>query len=98
VLGMVENMSGFHCPKCGEKYDIFGSGGAKDSAAQLEVPFLGELPINIAIRTRGDSGETRALFDDEMTAAPLLAVAERLVANLAESRSDQPPLPTLSVL
>src|SRR5690606_23419599 len=50
VLGVVENMSFFSCPNCQERYDIFGSGGAKRRAEELEVPFLGEVPINIAIR------------------------------------------------
>ena len=45
VLGMVENMSGFVCPDCGKKYDIFGSGGARKRAAELNVPFLGEVPL-----------------------------------------------------
>ena len=48
VLGMIENMSGFVCPDCQKRYDIFGSGGAQREAEQLGVPFLGEVPINIA--------------------------------------------------
>lgn len=47
ILGVVENMSGFVCPDCGKKYDIFGSGGARRRAEELDVPFLGEVPINI---------------------------------------------------
>ena len=68
MLGMVENMSYFLCPDCGKRYDIFGSGGAKRRAAELDVPFLGEVPINIGIRERGDAGETGGNFDDEATA------------------------------
>ena len=48
VLGMVENMSFFLCPDCGARHDIFGSGGAAAKAAELGVPFLGEVPLNIA--------------------------------------------------
>src|SRR5438094_773187 len=44
ILGMVENMSGFICPACGKRYDIFGSGGARQKAEELNVPFLGEVP------------------------------------------------------
>ena len=65
LLGMVENMSYFICPDCGKRYDIFGSGGAKRRAAELDVPFLGEVPINIGIRQRGDAGETGGNFTDE---------------------------------
>ena len=44
ILGLVENMSGFEC-ECGKRYDIFGRGGAKQQAQELDVPFLGEVPI-----------------------------------------------------
>ena len=54
VLGIVENMSYFLCPKCGERSEIFGHGGARDEAAKLEVPFLGEIPLHLDIRTTSD--------------------------------------------
>jgi len=57
VLGIIENMSYFICPKCGERHEIFGHGGAEAEAAQLGVPFLGAVPLHIAIRTRSDAGE-----------------------------------------
>jgi ATP-binding protein involved in chromosome partitioning len=98
VLGMVENMSGFVCPDCGKRYDIFGSGGAKKRAAELDVPFLGEVPINIQIRVRGDQGETAGNFTDPTSGAYLEAICHTLVKNLASSRKAAPPLPTLSVL
>jgi ATP-binding protein involved in chromosome partitioning len=56
VLGVVENMSWFLCPKCGERSDIFGHGGARDEAARLGVPFLGEVPLHMDIRETSDSG------------------------------------------
>jgi ATP-binding protein involved in chromosome partitioning len=56
VLGIVENMSYFLCPKCGERSEIFGHGGARDEAAKLGVPFLGEIPLHLDIRTTSDSG------------------------------------------
>ena len=62
VLGMVENMSGFVCPDCQKRYDIFGSGGAGQKAAELEVPFLGEVPINMQIRVCGDAGRDGPAF------------------------------------
>ena len=57
VLGIVENMSYFLCPHCGERSDIFGHGGAREEAARLGVPFLGEVPLHLDIRTTSDGGE-----------------------------------------
>ncbi len=56
VLGIVENMSGFICPHCGKVTYIFGRGGGKEAAEKLEVPFLGELPLDIRIRELTDKG------------------------------------------
>ena len=56
VLGIVENMSYFLCPKCGERAEIFGHGGAHEEADRLGVPFLGEIPLHLDIRTTSDSG------------------------------------------
>ncbi len=57
VLGLIENMSYFLCPHCGERSDIFSHGGARDEAAKLELPFLGEIPLKMAIRELSDSGD-----------------------------------------
>jgi ATP-binding protein involved in chromosome partitioning len=56
VLGIVENMSYFQCPHCGTKSDIFGHGGARHEADKLGVPFLGEIPLHMAIRASSDAG------------------------------------------
>ncbi len=56
VLGIVENMSYFQCPQCGTRSDIFGHGGARHEAEKLGVPFLGEIPLHISIRTTSDAG------------------------------------------
>jgi ATP-binding protein involved in chromosome partitioning len=56
VLGIVENMSYFVCPKCGERHDIFSHGGAHREAEKLGVPFLGEIPLDMAIRETSDAG------------------------------------------
>jgi ATP-binding protein involved in chromosome partitioning len=56
VLGIVENMSYFQCPQCGTQSDIFGHGGARHEAERLGVPFLGEIPLHMSIRTTSDSG------------------------------------------
>jgi ATP-binding protein involved in chromosome partitioning len=56
VLGFVENMSFYLCPHCGERSEIFGHGGAREEAEKLGVPFLGEVPLHLDIRTTSDSG------------------------------------------
>ena len=56
VLGIVENMSYFLCPSCGTRADIFGHGGARQEAERLGVPFLGEVPLHMAIREKSDAG------------------------------------------
>jgi ATP-binding protein involved in chromosome partitioning len=57
VLGIIENMSYFLCPHCGERSDIFGHGGARREAARLGTDFLGEVPLDVAIRETSDEGK-----------------------------------------
>jgi ATP-binding protein involved in chromosome partitioning len=98
VLGMVENMSGFICPSCHKSYDIFGSGGARRRAGELNVPFLGEIPLNMAIRVHGDAGETGQNFSDPIVAPYLDRICYQLVKSLSDQSKVQPKLPTLTVL
>ncbi|MDX2226479.1 MAG: Mrp/NBP35 family ATP-binding protein [Verrucomicrobiae bacterium] len=56
ILGLVENMSYFTCPQCGHREEIFSHGGARKEAARLGVTLLGEIPLDLKIRTGGDSG------------------------------------------
>ena len=57
VLGIIENMSYFLCPSCGERSDIFGHGGAEQEAARSStLPFLGAVPLHMDIREKSDSG------------------------------------------
>jgi ATP-binding protein involved in chromosome partitioning len=63
VLGLVENMSTFICPHCGERSDIFGHGGAKEESAKLGVPFLGEVPLTMAVRETSDTGKPVVVSD-----------------------------------
>jgi ATP-binding protein involved in chromosome partitioning len=60
VVGLIENMSGYACPHCGEVSDPFGSGGAEAAAARLGLPFLGRVPLEIGIRVASDAGEPPA--------------------------------------
>ena len=69
VLGLVENMSGYQCPHCGESSDPFGHGGAEAEAAKIGVPFLGRVPLTLDLRTASDAGRpgegaTAAVFAD----------------------------------
>jgi ATP-binding protein involved in chromosome partitioning len=63
VLGIVENMSFFQCPKCGEKTEVFSHGGGASTAAKYEVPFLGEVPLDITVRQGGDAGKPITIAD-----------------------------------
>ncbi len=90
VVGMVENMSTFVCPDTGKSYDIFGKGGAKQYAEEAKIPFLGEIPINIGVRERGDSGETDGNFDDPTIAPYLENLAHQLVMTLAKKAAAAP--------
>jgi ATP-binding protein involved in chromosome partitioning len=65
VLGIVENMSYFLCPHCGGRSDIFAHGGARQEAEKFGVPFLGEVPLDIAIREQSDSGHPVAAADGD---------------------------------
>ena len=57
VLGVIENMSGFVCPHCGERTELFGSGGGEKMAGEMDVPFLGRIPIEPEIVESGESGK-----------------------------------------
>jgi ATP-binding protein involved in chromosome partitioning len=98
ILGMIENMSYFLCPDNGKRYDIFGSGGAKQRAIELDIPFLGEVPINIQIRINGDQGRIAGNFDPAAGAEYFEAICHTLVKNLANRNRSAPALPSLSVL
>jgi ATP-binding protein involved in chromosome partitioning len=98
LLGMVENMSFFLCPDNGKRYDIFGHGGAKKRATELDVPFLGEVPINIQIRINGDEGRLGGNYTDEQAQPYLEKICYNLVKGIATSHREQPPLPSLNLL
>ena len=63
ITGVVENMSGFACPHCGKNIPIFGKGGGKEMAHQMDVPFLGEIPLDSQMVEMGDAGELDALAE-----------------------------------
>lgn len=81
VLGIVENMSYFIAPDTGKEYDLFGKGGAEKAAARLRVPFLGSIPINVAIRISGDEGHPAEIFEKDPQGAG--QAVQRVVENIA---------------
>jgi ATP-binding protein involved in chromosome partitioning len=83
VLGIVENMSYFLCPDCGERSDIFGHGGARKEAEKLGVPFLGEVPLHMEIREKSDSGQPIVISDPDSAEAKVYReIAEKAWAGL----------------
>jgi ATP-binding protein involved in chromosome partitioning len=98
VLGFVENMSGFVCPHCKTETDIFARGGGEAAAKKMAVPFLGRVPINLAIRVGGDDGKPVVAEHPELPEAQALVrvaqnVADRVsLANLTAVPRGQKPL------
>ena len=91
VFGIVENMSYFITPDTGQRVEIFGHGGARDAAEDLEIDFLGEVPLATEVRAGGDEGEPIVAFDAENAAASAFTgIAERVAVKAAASALMQP--------
>ncbi len=83
LVGLIENMSWFCCPACGHRTEIFGHGGARAEAEKLGVPFLGEIPLDMAVRAAGDAGRpVAALPESGPVAAGFHAVAAEVARAL----------------
>jgi ATP-binding protein involved in chromosome partitioning len=80
VLGLIENMSTYVCPSCGHEAHLFGHGGVAAEAKALNLPFLGELPLDLDVRLAGDAGTPIALGDSPAAEA-YARLAQRLVAD-----------------
>ncbi|MCC6008693.1 MAG: Mrp/NBP35 family ATP-binding protein [Rhodobacteraceae bacterium] len=80
ILGMIENMSTYVCPKCGHEEHIFGHGGAEAEARELGIPFLGAIPLTLDVRLAGDAGRPVALGEGPAAKA-YMQMAARLVAD-----------------
>ncbi|MEL7461131.1 MAG: Mrp/NBP35 family ATP-binding protein [Pseudomonadota bacterium] len=78
ILGLIENMSGYICPKCGHEEHIFGEGGVRAEADRLGVPLLGQIPLHLDVRLAGDAGTPIALGDSPV-AESYAHLARRLV-------------------
>jgi ATP-binding protein involved in chromosome partitioning len=89
MLGLVENMSYLIAPQSGERIDVFGQGGGKQTAQQMQVPFLGELPLVPEVRVGGDSGSPVTLRGESYPAAAPFFVLARAIAERAEQAASR---------
>jgi ATP-binding protein involved in chromosome partitioning len=98
-LGIIENMSYYVCPQCGNRDEIFDCGGAEQAAGGLGVPFLGALPLNGKIRGFCDDGVPEKCFDDagELVASGLETVIANLVTQIDERSAAGSSAPTLTI-
>lgn len=99
VLGIVENMSYFVCSHCGQRENIFDSGGGSKTAAELDVPFLGEIPIETKIRIGGDQGKPIvAMEPDNSHAQGIRKIARNLAAQISIRNIAAPQTPKVEIL
>ncbi len=88
VLGIIENMSYFNCPNCGQRTEIFSHGGAKAEAEKLGVDFLGEVPLDVAIRETSDGGRPIVVSDPESdNAKRFRAIADNVWESLVARKT-----------
>jgi ATP-binding protein involved in chromosome partitioning len=91
VLGIVENMSYFACPHCGERTDIFGHGGAREEADRLGVDFLGEIPLHLTIRETSDGGNPIVVSEPENThSIAFRAIGDLIWSKLSDTGAARP--------
>ena len=83
VLGIVENMSGFLTPS-GERYEIFGKGGGEELSKKYNIPLLGSIPIDVAIREGGDAGDPIAMVHDSESGECFHQLSKAVLAQLKE--------------
>jgi ATP-binding protein involved in chromosome partitioning len=84
VLGVIENMSYFVCSHCNERTEIFGTGGGKEMAEDLGIPFLGEVPIDTRVRSGGDEGQPIVdAAPDAPAAQAFLDLSSRVAAQIS---------------
>lgn len=93
VLGIIENMSVFKCPNCGHESHIFSHGGAKDTAERLAVPFLGEIPLSLAVRQGADTGNPENSIDPHSEISRLYqGIAQKVLENLPQATKTAPKI------
>jgi len=96
LIGIIENMSYFVCPHCGARTEIFAHGGARHEAEALKVPFLGEIPLDAAIRAHSDDGKpVVSSLPDSPQAAAYMDIARKVAATLSAGSPDAKPAPRI---
>lgn len=99
ILGIVENMSYFICPNCGETYDIFGTGGGERTAREFGVELLGQIPIDPSIRQSGDIGHPIVAAEPDSTPAQAFkAAAYNVAVGVARAAVARPHRPTIQLM
>jgi ATP-binding protein involved in chromosome partitioning len=97
ILGLVENMTAFVCPHCGEATEIFGRGGGERFAQQHELEFLGGIPLDITVRQGGDVGVPAVAQREPGPAAIAMAEIARRVAGRISVRAARAEAPVLTI-
>src|SRR5262249_62173736 len=98
VLGIVENMSYFLCPHCGGRSDVFGHGGARHEAERLDVPFLGEVPLDLEIRETSDAGRPLVVSEPNgAQAAVYREIAKNVWRELDKTRGSDRAAPRIVI-
>jgi ATP-binding protein involved in chromosome partitioning len=93
LVGVVENMSGFVCPHCGEITDLFGRGGGEKTAEALGAPFLGHVPMQISLREGSDTGTPVVVSEPESPAGRAFReLAEKVARSTKTKVGKQLPL------
>ncbi|MEO8293015.1 MAG: Mrp/NBP35 family ATP-binding protein [Actinomycetota bacterium] len=89
-LGVIENMSWYICPHCGEREDIFGTGGGREAADTLGVPLMAQIPLMPALREGGDAGTPLVISDPDAPASEALLEAAAAVVRATKSKIGRP--------
>ncbi|MGD0036748.1 MAG: iron-sulfur cluster carrier protein ApbC [Bacteroidota bacterium] len=99
VLGIIENMSYFICSHCGQRENIFDSGGGKRTAEKLNVPFLGEIPIDTKVRICGDKGDPIVHGEPNSQQGKIIqSIAQQLAAQISIQYLGTPSMPKIEIL
>ena len=93
ILGIVENMSYFFCPTCNTRHDIFSHGGGRQAADALEVPFLGEIPLDAQIRAEADEGTPTVVISPDSTQARAFTAVSEAMAQQVSIIVRKAPIP-----
>jgi len=86
VIGIIENMAGLSCPHCGKVIDVFGDGGPERAARDMQVPFLGRLPLSPIVARSGDEGTPFVTYGNDGVAKAFEDIIERIVSSVDKSR------------